>query len=89
MITDQGGSPYAGTAIWKNVQNLIDGTTPWPTITVTRPAGMAIPNPEELCNIFRWVLHATPARLAVRHPGEDPANLPPGTPVVGVGETRR
>jgi type II secretory pathway pseudopilin PulG len=54
VITDHGGSPYDGTATWKNLQSLLDGTTPWPNITVTRPAGMVVPDIKDLCDILQW-----------------------------------
>ncbi|MEE8193106.1 MAG: hypothetical protein V3T74_10205 [Gemmatimonadales bacterium] len=54
VIIDQGGSPFDGTAIWRDLQSLLDGTTPWPNITMTRPAGKVVPNIDELCEIFKW-----------------------------------
>ena len=54
VITDHGGSPFDGTAIWKNLQSLLDGTTPWPIITMTRPTGKVVPNIDDLCGIFKW-----------------------------------
>ena len=53
-IIDNGGSPFAGSAFWHNLQQLIAGTTPWPTITVTRPTGKVVPNPDDMCDIFKW-----------------------------------
>ena len=54
VIIDHGGSPFAGTAIWKNLQALLNGTTPWPNITMTRPTGKVVPNIDDLCSIFKW-----------------------------------
>jgi hypothetical protein len=54
VITDHGGSPFDGTAIWKNLQSLLNGTTPWPIITMTRPTGKVVPNIDDLCGIFKW-----------------------------------
>jgi hypothetical protein len=54
VITDQGGSPWDGTAIWNDLQSMLAGTTPWPTITVTRPTDYVIPNLADMCSIFKW-----------------------------------
>ena len=54
VVTDMGGSPYNGTAVWTNLQSLLSGTTPWPTITVTRPSTKVIPNAADMCSIFKW-----------------------------------
>jgi hypothetical protein len=54
VITDQGGSPFDGTAIWNDLQSMLAGTTPWPTITVTRPTDYVIPNLADMCSIFKW-----------------------------------
>jgi hypothetical protein len=54
VIIDQGGSPFDGSAIWNDLQSLMAGTTPWPTITMTRPGTKVLPNAEDLCDMFRW-----------------------------------
>jgi hypothetical protein len=54
VVTDQGGSPWDGTAIWNDLQSMLAGTTPWPTITVTRPTDYVIPNLADMCSIFKW-----------------------------------
>jgi hypothetical protein len=54
VIIDQGGSPFDGSAIWKDLQSLMAGTTPWPTITMTRPGSKVLPNAADLCDMFRW-----------------------------------
>ncbi|NIM48124.1 MAG: hypothetical protein GTO22_02490 [Gemmatimonadales bacterium] len=52
-ITSTGTVPYNGTAIWY-LGSLVDKNTPWPQITVTRPAGKTIPAPEDIAGIFQW-----------------------------------
>ncbi len=54
VLSDVEDSPYYGTAIWRNLQSLLDLTTPWPTITVTRPDGKVTPNINDLCSMFKW-----------------------------------
>jgi hypothetical protein len=54
VVVGEEGGTYDGTAIWHNLQSLLAGATPWPTITVTRPDGKVTPNPEDLCGILKW-----------------------------------
>ncbi len=46
---------YVGEAYWEDLQSLgtVD-TTPYPNITVTRPAGFTVPTPAELCDMLSW-----------------------------------
>ncbi len=40
-----------------NVPSLLGGggsTAPWPKLTMTRPAGLTVPDKEDLCTIFGW-----------------------------------
>jgi hypothetical protein len=54
VIVDQGNSPWDGTAIWHGLQSLLDGTTPFPRVTMTRTASKVLPNAEDLCSMFKW-----------------------------------
>jgi hypothetical protein len=55
VVLGAGETPYQGTATWEGLQSIgLANNTPYPTITVTRPAGYLAPTPAELCTMISW-----------------------------------
>ena len=55
---NDGGTEYQGAAFWEDLQSKLVGGTlsadPYPSITVTRTGGFAVPLQAEICAIFNW-----------------------------------